>query len=279
MATTFKFTFVITMLTIAVLFGSMHPCLAGTLTDPTLVTGSNAIDPPNAVQVNLTATDATPKETLTALTGFGAVQTFGNFTAGTNVISFTDANRADVQFTYTGDVAANIGEELVNAAFVTSASSGVRLQSSNPTSAPTAHSFTVTIDFGDWNGSVFDGAGQATQAAGFTIASTDTRWERVETISVDFLDSSGGSLLTSAQTISPDASTTAAYFGYEADAGNAIGSIVINVDIKSITESSTTSPVFGLDDFGFTSNPVPEPGSLSLLVASLLLIHPRRQSR
>ena len=236
----------------------------GVATDPTLY---DIIDPIGSVEVNITAPGSTPKTVLQEQEGFGVIQTFTGFTGGTNVVSFTDPNQPDIQISFSGDYGSSRGDNFTNADFVTSGSSGIRIPVSNSYAST---GLSATIDFGEWDGESFDSNINSVAAAGFTIGAPTERFDRITSISAQFLDPEAGVLTT--QTITTSAlsgSSQGLYFGYAAESGSSIGSIVLTVNVS--VGSAELTPLLGLDDIGYT--PIPEPSSSSLaLILSVLLV-------
>lgn len=244
----------------------------GATLSPVLVTGSDAIDPAAATDVVAEVAGSTPQATLEAVTGFGAVQNFTGATAGSN--TFDLIGSTDFQTSVTGASTARSGEFSANDAFSTSP--GGTLLIETPTTSST-NSTTVTIDFGELSGSVFDGSASDVQAAAFTITATAAQWDEVSSIVATFLDGSGSTLTT--QTLSgsdiasgPTSGPFAYYFGFASDAQD-IGSIEIAFNIAG--DGSTGGP-FGIDDIGFVSV-IPEPASIALLGLGALMLRTRRR--
>lgn len=259
-------TFAVTLF--GLLFSTAQPLSAAVIVNPTLATGSGSIAPSGAQAITISASGSTSKSVLETLSGFGVVQNFAGFANGTNIISFTDAQRPAVQISFSGsgNLAAS-GSALSNVAFASSADSAIRLAADNALTGPNA--LVGTIAFGSWNGSTFNSNNASVSAVGFTLNAPLTRFDRVNAITVSFLSPTGTQL--SIQTVNNFGSTTGVgiYFGYEATGGAAIGSVVIQIDINA-KAGSEQQVLIGLDDLGFTA--IPEPSQTAMLtIASLAL--------
>jgi hypothetical protein len=228
--------------------------------DPALSTGANSIDPSGGLGITTNASGSTAKSTLEGLSGFGVVQNFTGAAAGTNVLSFSDASTADVKISFSGtDLAPSTGNHSTSSSFFTSAGSGMFISSNNNAGGG---SIITTIDFGSWNGSTFDSSVNAVSAAAFTLSGPTSRFARVTSISASFLSNAGTEL--SVQTVTPSYGTNPGlYFGYQAEAGQSIGSIVLTVNVSSFT-SGDTQVILGLDDLGFAAAAIPEPSTATL---------------
>jgi hypothetical protein len=114
-----------------------------------------------------------------------------------------------------------------------------------------ASNFSLTLDFGEWNGCGFDEKSSMVKAAAFTIgAGSSSHWQNVSSLRATFFDIVGN-VLSTQQVASADwsllrnASTGGAvYFGFI--------SAYTNISSVRIDVSATNSAVLGLDDFGFT---------------------------
>lgn len=259
------------------IFVSLGLLLAGgslngqVVNDPFYVTGSDAIDPPGRMEVTLVAPGATAKSTLTALSGFGAVQDYGGFTGNASVgsdrvITFTDTELPAIQFTFGGTVRTSSSATLNNGDFATSRTafaSALRLQ---PWGGA-GNTISLQIDFGSYADDAFTYAatGQGVSAVGFTL-SGQYDMLTASGISITYRDADGNTLSsqTLAQSSYPTA-TIAGYTGYEITGGQGpIASVLITY------EAAEGGPTFGFDDLGFTAY-IPEPSQMSLGILSVLL--------
>jgi hypothetical protein len=248
--------------------------------------GVNAIDPTGAGELTtntaMTPVNATSKATLVATSGFGAVQNFTGFTNGTNILSFSDINLPDVQFSFSGsNLSVNTGSAINNQNFVTSpdpggAFTGVRLERTGNNSVQT---MTATITFGDWNGSAFTaattGSAVAPRTVGFTFTGLGNRMYMFDSIIATFKDLSGGTLSTQSLTglnIDNNATVNAGLIGYQ---GSQVGSVALTITTKATSPGYAATPIVGIDDFGFAV--VPEPSTWARLAFSLTAMVLRRR--
>lgn len=279
----------------ATVFGALalnfNAANAAVVTDATIVLGAGSIDPAGARTITTTATGSTAKNTLEALSGFGAVRYFrdssSNTFAGsgaTNYLSFTNIAVPDIQFTLSGN---NANQASVGAGGIfhygTSrfgsnlAGEFIFLQNGFSVSAS---SYTYTIDFGNWNGTTFDSAVNSVAASGFTLTGVSPQ----STVSTVFFNGAGGTLSTQTAaggthtpTFGPDTGLDI-YFGFSVanpTLSNSIGSIAITIS----QASASSNDLMGFDDIGFTAV-VPEPSTLLLgAFAGLLALIARLRRR
>ncbi|MBC2602730.1 hypothetical protein [Puniceicoccus vermicola] len=217
---------------------------------------------------------------------FGAVQVWGDtgtdWLAGNatinglqsndGIMNFSDSSLPDVRFSFSGTPSSSAGTLIASNYAFSSApgeSSSMRVTAGS-TTVPV--STTLTIDFGNWNGSIFDSSVNAVRAAGFTLNSTEDRWNDLDSLSVTFYDTEGGALSTQAFPVGfPPADSSSLFFGYESTSAT-VGSV-------EITIVGTNSEILGLDEFGFSS--IPEASTI-LYVAPIaimgVLLHRRRKN-
>lgn len=258
------------LLAAALFAGALIPAHAIVLTDPAL---GSTIDLAGGRDITMSATGSTAKSTLEGLAGFGVVQTFTGFAPGANVIAFTDPLRADLRISFSGNTSANTGNELTNTSFITSGTSGVRVDNSNIAGAMTV---TGLIDFGSWNGSAFDSSVNAVSAVGFTLAAPSSNLVRLNSITTSFLDVDGNVLST--QTISGVNSGNQGFYFAHATGGTSISSVqfVVSINDNSV---GTTALILGLDDIGFTAIPEPSAAAALFGLGVLTLAACRRRRR
>lgn len=236
--------------------------------DPALQTDSSKIYASTRISV---ADGATAIATLRAQADFGSVYDWrgttwptasqGLGTDNQGILSFADVSRPDVMLSFSGSAASTAGTTILNSSFESSGDgSSLRIVSN---SASEVVSMTAIINFGSWNGTLFDDSVNAVSAAGFTLTTTG-RWDSVSSLSVSFKDAEGKVLAT--QTVPdgfPSVDTSASlYFGYKGD-GDLISSIEISM-------SGTSHALLGLDELGFTPA-VPEPGAVALWIGLAVL--------
>lgn len=258
---------------------------AATIVDPTLVTGSAAIDPDGSETIDQRP-GVLPEADLEARAGFrGAIQSLGvgfeaygsGTTHPTNVIAFTDPSLPDIRFTVGGtNPNAQTGVNISNtgnAERVTSGTAGFQfLLGGNSLSTGTV---TLLIEFGTLEASVFTANGMV-DAAGFTVGNARDG----QTYVVQFRDTLGG--LLSEQTLLGAADSTGTgnnngiegYFGFGSDGlpATAIGSILI-------TRTNGGNIGATIDDLAFAV--IPEPSSALLLMGGLASLcgRPLRRNR
>ena len=237
------------------------------VTNPTLVTGVNAIDPPlsdpNGFVLDATGvvTGAAAKTDLTSIPDFAAVQTFTGVTPrstqGTGVgagfgavnhFDFTDPNRPDVRLTSTSGNASGGGAD--NSA----GTSGTGPGAANEQYLGNA-SGSLLAQYGYWGqfiefGTYDSGTGtfdpnRSVSAAGFMItrtASASTTW------TATFYNSDNVALST--QTITTAGANQAYLFGYKSTSAN-----IRRVQVVFTGQSANTF----MDDLGFTNAPAAAP--------------------
>ncbi len=222
---------------------------AAVITDPTLVTTGNKIAP-YSTGVTHVASGATAEATLEGRSDLSVLEGFGSFAATSNIVSFTNAALPDIS------IAGNTGSPISgNNTYASSNGSSLRIQ---PTVAGTK---TLTIDFGIYDGSTFDGSSTGVTAAGFTLNTPAATLDVTTSITATFFDVNNQALST--QSISGPSVGTAnyrIYFGYQSS-GNAISSIKIDI-------LSTAGVLYGFDDLAFTPaiSTIPEPATAALLL-------------
>lgn len=229
---------------------------AAVVTDPALVTTGNKIAP-YSTGVTEAAAGATAEATLEARSDLSVLQDFTSFGSASNIASFTSASLPDISITGTGS------SLITNASFYSSASNALRIQT---TATGSAYTQSVTIDFGTYAASVFDGSIVGVAAAAFTLNSTPTYVDATAQITATFYGASNQVL--SAQTFTPSgsASNSRIYFGLESVSGSAISSI--QIDITST--ASGAALIYGLDDLAFSGavSNIPEPSTASLFLGA-----------
>lgn len=242
---------------------------------PTLVTGSNSIDPAGGRNdLNLSVSGAAAKASLEDFPGFAVMQgPWTGFTAsvgsvpdavGVNYLTFND--RPDVRFSFVGEPGRNSP----------SGTGGAAAYTSGPASPLGGESLffgtdsrnILTIEFGAYDALTETfAAGTGVLAAGFTFArntaaAVSTSWK------VEFFD--GATLLSSQSVNAGTNQSAAALFGYISQPGEQITRIVIGGSGTAYDNKNHF-----VDDFGFAA--IPEPASaLFFPLAALALIHRRR---
>jgi hypothetical protein len=248
---------------------------AAVLTDPTLTSGANAIDPAGGRAITHTASGSTPEATLEGISGFSGIHDFTGFEDRTdslsgNIISFSDASLPDIRFTSTGGDPGFTGYDAGNnGGYVISSGSVVILRENSSSGA-----LTYSIEFGDYTGSTFTPNLNAVEAAGFVISNATSG----QSYTVDFRNTSGSSL--SQQTFAP-VNGNNIYFGYQAVGATSVANDgIARIDIL-IDNSGTSSAFIGFDDLGFSPAVIPEPSTLALLGLSgvALYVAGRRRKR
>ena len=262
--------------------------------DGRLITTGELIDPAGAQTVDTNAPGSTPQATLEAIAGAQALQNFDGFEGpaavfdpGFNTVFFTDPTVPDLMFTVAGNTRAQSGATIGSPTFVTSddgnSEGGVDLRAAQGSGT----NITYTVDFGSYDpgSDTFTSGVNPVTAAGFTIGAI----RQGKSYTVEFRDDSG--LVLSTQTLagitevigdpgsdSNDGGNTVSeaidgYFGFQAAAGQSIGSILI-------TQSATSNgnQVSAFDDLLFTDAVViPEPASIALVgLGGLLMLRRNR---
>jgi len=229
---------------------------AAVITDTALATspGTATADLINPLGISLTtATGATAEATFEAIENLQVIQAFSSsLTAGTNVFAFTDGDLPDIQTSFSSGASAS-GARLPNGSFVSSGSDSMRIQGDR------AGQFSMTIDFGIWNGVSFESTGATASAAAFTLVGTTSSTAEFSGFSAAFLDEADATITTLTL------SGTSGYFGYQS--ATPIGSIVITFN----PVGSNDGPL-GFDDLAFVATAaVPEPSTTALILAGLSL--------
>ena len=260
--------------------------------DARLVTSGELIDPAGAQEVDTNAPGSTPQATLEAIAGAQALQNFDgfagpavNFSPGFNTVFFSDPTLPDLMFTAAGNTRAQSGATVGSDTFVTSdggnSEGGVDLRAAQGSGT----NITYTVDFGSYDAGsdTFVSDVNSVTAAGFTLGAI----RQGKSYTVEFRDDSGAVLST--QTLAgitevigdpgsdPNDGTNTqseaidGYFGFQALAGQSIGSILIT---QSATSNGNQTSAF--DDLLFT-DVVPEPASLALVgLGGLLMLRRNR---
>jgi hypothetical protein len=227
---------------------------AATISNPSLVTSGNMIAPSAAV--NVVAANATAEATIEAVSGLSVLQDFSSFSGASNIVSFTSASRPDIS------ISGSSGNAVTNSSFLTSTGSALRIQTSATGSAYTQ---SVTIDFGTYDSSVFDGSNIGVAAAAFTLNSTPTYVDATAQITATFYGVNNQVLSTQTFTPVGSASNSRIYFGYESVTSSAISSIQIDI----MSTATGAALIYGLDDLAFTgASSIPEPSTASLLIGA-----------
>ncbi len=241
------------------------PVQAGLIIDPTLVTGSGAIDPlkpdANAGVRDATGvvTGAATKAALEGTAGFGVLQSFGGFTAaaGVNVnyISYTDPATPDVRITTTSYNGSGGG---VSANFTTSGTSGQFIGSGGFSAGAAS-----VIEFGTYDAGLGSFVADRTvSAAGYMISQNTNAAARTWTVL--FKDASDNVLSTQTQSPTPSQSVL---FGHIAE-----GIARIELGVSGGGDAGTF-----MDDFGFAVNAIPEPSTAPMVLCLSALAWWRRR--
>jgi hypothetical protein len=248
----------------AVLSGSFAS--AAVVTNPAIVTGSDALDPAGLEEVN-TAYGATQAQLETGT--FGAIQDFTGFTPGSspNIIDFTSGARPDVRFTLTGNLGSNAGGATTDPVLMSSQGAGVQL-----VAGVVDGDQTLTVEFGTYDASTTTfTTGASVGSVGFVLNGHRTGIE----YKVSFYNSAGvqvGSTVTTAgANESPHYTDVSVGYLWDGTTANAVSKVVI---FRDASTRGTTSQ--GLDDFGFAL--VPEPSALTLIGAGALALLRRRRA-
>ena len=213
---------------------SLH---AAVVTDPALVTAGNKISPYGAI--THTASNVTAESTLEARSDLSVLQNFSSLSGASNIVSFTNAALPDIS------IAGSSGSAITSNSFLSSLGSGMRIQTSV---TGWEYTHTVTVDFGSYNGSTFDGSEIGVVAAGFTLNSTPFYVNATSRIVATFLDADNQVLATQSFAGSMSGSNYRIHFGYQSVSSSAISSI--RIDITST--ASGAALIYGLDDLSFT---------------------------
>jgi len=246
---------------------SANTAFGAVITDPTLASGSNAINPNGlSLAAGDQPGDSTPMTTLEARSDFRVLQDYAGFTKtggdnNPNIVSFTDPDTPDIRFSYI-DSPKNDGEETDTT--TSSGTSAMRLQVAGE----------LLIEFGTYDsGSSTFTADRTSDAVSFMFNQWRFAGGGTITLTADYLDSQGGTIKSQSVTqTSPqnvDGPTRNTYFAWEAPSIAAV-SLTRSGDIKSNINT--------FDDFGFTI--IPEPGSLALMgLGGLLMLGRGRRAR
>ena len=292
-----------TCILLIALLGWIAPAEGGVITDPTVFTGPDAIDPAGSE----TVTDnelggAASQATLEARPDFGAVHDWVGFTgwnqnpANTNVLNFTNSTRPDVEFridnisgtTIQNNYGANRSSTTGN--WQTSGESHISLSQGG--AEPFTGTHTVTISFGDYSSGSFVN-NQAVEAAGFTISNINggTNTSNSTRYQADFQNAAGDTLFLSDwvddfshQGDSVDGRPNV-FFAHSTLPGALLEDRIARIILTEERRGGQGSAnLMGFDDLGFTDEfiataVIPEPSTLLLLtpLAALLLVWRRRQ--
>ncbi len=245
---------------------------AAVIVDPTLVGGTDAIDPAGSQTID-ERPGTLDEAILEGRSDFaGAIQNLGvGFDTAqnspvVNFIQFTDPTLADIRITVNAAGNSASGGNINDSGRVTSGSDGLRM----------AGGGTALFEFGEFDGTTFT-SGKVVDAVGFVIG--NIRATQGPTFTVTFRDSLGQTLGspqvltggTEATTGTAGGDGIEGFFSFDSDGtiANGIASILVN---RNGGGNIATS----IDDFGFTSvitSDIPEPASLALMgLGGLLLV-------
>jgi len=241
------------------------------VTDPTLTSGANAIDPAGSVAVTYTASTVTQAD-LESIPSFAAIQGWGGFTDQSNIVTFTDTTLPAIRFTPSGTFNTATGTGVsTSASYATSGTSFDKLQV-----GASGSTVTYTIDFGTYDGSSFVAGAASVRAVGFCITNYDTAGD---TVTATFRNAAGAVLSTQTATEADVTTSGAAFFGL--DTGSTVAAADAISSVAIAYTQGTANDAIGLDDFGFTPTvPVPEPAALALLsLAAAFTLPGRRRHR
>lgn len=240
------------------------------VSNPAVVTGSNAINPSSEALGFYTGSSASTVSTLEADPLFRSLQDYSGFTGNTaNNKTYTVDFGADqdVRFTYGSANNPASAAAISNLNYALSGTSALRLQGA---SASTASS--MTIAFGTYDSGTGFTLNQTVTGVGFSFTGNYGNMVN-DTVTVTYYSISGTALTTQTYTHAASTSSSAgaagpvnAFTGYI----NSTGDAANNVSYLTIAfTTDTASPfIFGLDDFGFTTAAVPEPSSFALYAAA-----------
>jgi hypothetical protein len=232
---------------------------AAVINNPTLTPPStNMIDPTGVFQDrDFDASNVTSQSTLEGRADMRSIQDFDGFVgaannddSATNIFTFSDTSLPHIRFTISGNTFRGAGgarQGGVDNLYQSSLGSAYNM-------AGGAGSATVTIDFGHWDGSTWNGNTNEVAAAGFMLLNFFNN--TVNT--ARYYDSSNNLLVTQAATgvLDDDAkgNHSDVYYGY-------VGSSPISY-ITIERANSSGGSLTALHDFAFA---IPEPGSISLI--------------
>jgi len=241
---------------------SASTAFGAVITDPTLASGSGAINP-NGLSLDAgdQPADSTSMATLEGRSDFRVLQDYAGFTnTSENIVSFTDPDTPDIRFSYITGSGQDGREE--TGVPTSSGTSAMRLQVEGE----------VLIEFGTYDsGSSTFTADRTSDAVSFMFNQWRFRGGGTITLTADYLDSQGDTIKSQSviQTSPKDGPPRNTYFAWEAPSIAAV-SFTRSGDIKSNINT--------FDDFGFTI--VPEPGSLALMgLGGLLMLGRGRRAR
>lgn len=250
--------------------------VGATVTDPTLVSGANAIDPPGAQTIDTVATNSITEAAIEAVPGFQSVQTFTGFANADNTISFTDPSLPDILFdttSFTSTSENGIAGTSDNEA--TSTGSSIRTRNGNNGSPKV---WRYVIDFGQLDNATFDPNANAVKAAAFTLSNVVGTLTSVSVIfyNVDEVAISTQSVTPSSGDLDlGDAAGIDVLFAYDASlTSDLISRVLLEVSFPS---GAAGAVAIGVDDVGFAA--VPEPASLVLACLGGLLLVGRGRRR
>lgn len=154
---------------------------AATVSDPPMQAGpGDFIDPPGNEEVDAGQEYGTAQSEIESQSGLRVLQDFSGFTAGANVIVFTDPALPAIRITPAGSISASAGE----------AAGGKAMSSPGPaiglTNSPQNSTATYMIEFGTWSGSQFT-PDRVVEAAAFVL----TDFSTPVTVSAAFRAASG----------------------------------------------------------------------------------------
>lgn len=243
---------------LAITAASAH---AAVVTNPTLITGADSIDPTGGVEASGTVTGAATKAALTSTTGFGVIQTFTAFNtpaSGINVNYVDFTTGPDIRIT-SQSYNSSGGGNSVN--FASSGSSSFFIGSGGYASV--GNPLAVVIEFGSFTSPSTFAADQAVSTVGFMLNQNANAIARTWTAT--FFDASNEVLSTQSSAANANSSLL---FGLTESSNN-----IRRVEL--VIGGGGDAGSF-IDDLGFAVIPEPSAALLSSLGLLALLSRHRR---
>lgn len=269
--------------------------LAGTVTNPTLVQGSGAIDPSGSQDLTannsstsrrIYSSSAASEATLEARSDFYVMQDWTGFSNNT-LVSFTNPNTPDIRFTAANvsGVAATVSPQS-NSNLATSGTNALSLGATDPTKATgtpkpaTINTFTLSFGtVGAGNTFTADRSADAVSLILTNVKGGNQNGDNSSKQQFEVVFYSGNTVLYDTNTFGGYFNGTApvmqflntgngleVYIAYSA--GGDPSKQITSVQITERRDPTNGLDQVGLDDFGFTfaSQAIPEPASAAMLL-------------
>lgn len=225
------------------------PAQAAVMNDPSV---GAVVDPIGSEEMDVIASGATAQASLEALADLRVLQDWSGSSGGSDIIAFSDPARPDIRIQTS--FAGIFSDSRASAANLQTSGGGGNFAWSG------SNGQTITIEFGDWDGSSFT-PGAGVRAAGLTFVNFGAAYATASGQTVTYYDAADAVLSSQRFDGGADSSGGAEAYSGHLEVDYTIAKIVI-----AITRASGTSDI-AIDDLAFT-DAAPQPGSLQFSSAS-----------